>query len=69
MPRKREFDGVSTFALLSALVILAVLVALASSPLPDKKIHEEPFSSVMRGESNGETGNDAVPARSLFSDL
>lgn len=53
----------------SALLILAAVAALAAFPhngasllkMQTERQTEEPFSSAMRGESNGESGQDALP--------
>jgi hypothetical protein len=57
-------DPLSALALISALVIFAILSVLAAQPnfISDGSAPKEPpLSEAMRGESNGETGRDLDP--------
>lgn len=64
MLERFQLDAFSLVGLLTALIILGVLVGFAASPHFGSRIHDEQYSSAMRGESNGETGldNRVVPS-------
>lgn len=63
MPLFRQLDSLTAFALLSALSILAALIAFAANPQIWPSAPQEQFTSAMRGESNGEIGLDNLPPR------
>jgi hypothetical protein len=56
----RQLGAWSALSLLSALGVLAALLAFAASPNYSPMVEDEQFSSAMRGQSNGETGRDAA---------